>query len=78
MDNLTSDEKRIINQYHNRKSTRPVKLECPDCGKEFETTIGKICSSYGNGIIVPFRCYECKLKKDEKFKDEVDEPTQSE
>ena len=68
MENLTDTEKKIINQLQNRKSDRIVKMTCVDCGAEFETTVGRISSSYHAGYIVPCRCAECKSAKDEKFK----------
>lgn len=68
MEILTEEEKKVINQLYNRKSERVVKLDCIDCGQEFETTIGRICTSHQKGLIVQCRCYECKMKKDERFK----------
>ena len=61
-------EKKIINQYYNKKSDRVVRMECIDCGKEFEITVGRICTTHHNGLIVPCRCQDCKQLKDEKFK----------
>ena len=68
MENLVETEKKIVNQYYNKKSERPVKMECIDCGGEFETTVGRICTTHTNGLVVPCRCQECKQAKDEKFK----------
>ena len=69
MENLTDVEKKVINQLYNRKSERIVRLDCIDCGEEFETTVGRICGTYHNGYIVPCRCPKCKQIKDEKFKE---------
>lgn len=77
MENFTDTEKKIINQLQNRISDRIVKMNCIDCGKEFETTVGRICSTHSAGLIVPCRCAECKHIKDEKFKS-FDESSENE
>lgn len=68
MEKLSEAERNILNQLTNRKSERIVKMNCIDCGEEFETTVGRICSTYNNGLIVPCRCSKCKKAKDDKFK----------
>lgn len=68
MENLTDTEKKIINQLQNRLSDRVVKMKCIDCDAEFETTVGRICSNYHSGYIVPCRCATCKELKDAKFR----------
>lgn len=68
MSKLTEVETKIINQLQNRRSERVAKIACIDCGEDFEITVGRICTTYHSGLIVPCRCPKCKQKKDEKFR----------
>ena len=53
----------LRNRHFNRNNETKITIVCPDCGKEWVTSIGEVSWYHEVGNIVPTACENCRNKK---------------